>query len=67
MALIRALYGEPGWDDKQLMRLLGHRRTWSALKRKVKLEDIVSSWQPELDAFAARRQEALLYPLCQVP
>jgi uncharacterized protein YbbC (DUF1343 family) len=64
MALIRALYGEPGWDDKQLMRLLGHRRTWSALKRNVKLEDIVSSWQPELDAFAARRQEALLYPLC---
>jgi uncharacterized protein YbbC (DUF1343 family) len=65
LALIRALLAEPGWDHEQLMRLLGHRRTWSALKRNIKLEAIVATWQPELDAFAARRQRALLYPLCR--
>jgi len=65
LALVRAMLGEPGWDDAQLMRLLGHRRTWSALKRNVKLDTIVAGWQPELDAFAARRQQTLLYPLCR--
>jgi uncharacterized protein YbbC (DUF1343 family) len=64
MALIRGLLAEPSWDHTQLMRLFGHKLSWSALSRGVKLEKIIEAYKPELDAFLARRDAALLYPVC---
>jgi hypothetical protein len=64
MALIRGLLAEDGWDNTQLMRLFGHKLSWAALQRGVKLEKIIEGYKPELDAFLARRDPALLYPVC---
>ena len=64
MTLIRGLLAEASWDHTQLMRLFGHKLSWSALQRGVKLERIIESYQPDIDAFLARREPALLYPMC---
>jgi uncharacterized protein YbbC (DUF1343 family) len=65
-ALIQALlelYGE-SWDHSQLIRLLGHKRALKALERGKPLPAVTASYEPELRAFAQRRNAVLRYPVC---
>jgi uncharacterized protein YbbC (DUF1343 family)/CubicO group peptidase (beta-lactamase class C family) len=50
------------FQPKGLLLLLGNQATFDALLRGDPLEKIVSSWSPDLAAFAAVRARYLLYP-----
>jgi uncharacterized protein YbbC (DUF1343 family) len=49
------------WKPKAMGVLLGHPQTLAAILRGDGLDAIVSSWEPELAAFRARRAPFLLY------
>ena len=57
---LRRLYPNE-WTVDRYNRLLGHAATFEGLKAGKSAEELERGWQPELDAFKARRQKYLLY------
>lgn len=49
------------FDIDKMERLLGHNATLQAIKEGKSLEEIKKIWAPELDQFAKRRQEFVIY------
>jgi uncharacterized protein YbbC (DUF1343 family) len=49
------------WEAKNVMVLLGHRPTFTALLRGASLDALASGWEPDLRAFLEVRKKYLLY------
>jgi len=57
---LRRLYAAE-WKVDNYLRLLAHADTLARLKRDESAEDIIRSWQTQLDEFMRRRARALIY------
>jgi uncharacterized protein YbbC (DUF1343 family) len=49
------------WEPKRYITLLAHAATYEALLRGESAERLVTSWQPQVEAFRERRKPYLLY------
>ncbi|MEM6472127.1 MAG: exo-beta-N-acetylmuramidase NamZ domain-containing protein [Planctomycetota bacterium] len=49
------------WDANRYLRLLGNQRVFDAIKRADRVESILESYRPAVEAFRERRQPFLLY------
>ena len=49
------------WKSERYRKLLAHRATRVGLHGGLPADELIRGWQPELDAFRARRDEFLLY------
>ncbi|MBA4150572.1 MAG: DUF1343 domain-containing protein [Verrucomicrobia bacterium] len=58
--IIHRLYPKD-FDIEKMERLLGHNATLNAIKEGKSLEEIKKIWAPDLEQFAKRRQEFLIY------
>lgn len=58
--ILQRLYPKD-FDIDSMKRLLGHEATLAALKTGKSLEEIKSIWQPDLEKFAKRREQFLIY------
>ena len=57
---LRTIYPKE-WDTKSLNRLLGHKATRDAILNGTRADEIVASWQVDLNQFLRRRSEFQLY------
>ncbi len=49
------------WQRKNLITLWGHRAAVDAVAKGRTVDEVIATWQPALEGFASRRDEALLY------
>jgi uncharacterized protein YbbC (DUF1343 family) len=61
IALILQKHYPKDWNVDRFDRLLGHPPTIEAIRAGKSLAEIRALWQPDIEAFAKRRAEFLIY------